>query len=138
MPKGYVTKKVQARRRGEANALAREEITAERTMLEIARMAFTLRSGIFKDGNLKPLEEWTEDEASLLEGLEVIIKNAQAGDGHTDVVHKVQLAKKLGALEILAKHFGLLTDKVQMTVTHRLEDLVAGSLMPDDASAAHD
>jgi hypothetical protein len=26
-------------------------------------------------------------------------------------VHKVRLAKKLGALEILAKHFGLLTER---------------------------
>lgn len=81
-------------------------------MVEIAKIAMANRADIFKDGKLLPLEEWPADCQALLEGAEVIIKNAEAGDGHTDRVHKVQLAKKLGALEILAKHFGLYNEKV--------------------------
>ncbi len=100
--------KQQARER----ALTQLDITAERTMLEIARVALANRTGVFKDGKLLPLAEWPADAQSLLEGFEVIIKNTAAGDGHQDLVHKVQLAKKLGALEILAKHFGLLEEKV--------------------------
>lgn len=80
-------------------------------MREIARVAFVDRRGII----LKPLADWTADEGALLEGFEVIVKNAAAGDGHTDTVHKVHLAKKLGALEMLAKHFKLLVDRVELT-----------------------
>ncbi len=95
-----------------ARALTQLDITAERTMLEIARVALANRTGVFKDGKLLPLAEWPADAQSLLEGFEVIIKNTAAGDGHQDLVHKVQLAKKLGALEILAKHFGLMDERV--------------------------
>lgn len=107
------TAPVKARLRGRARALKHIDITAEKTMLEIGRVAFTDRRGIV----LKPLPQWTADEGALLEGFEVIIKNAAAGDGHTDTVHKVHLAKKLGALEMLAKHFKLVTDQVEHTVS---------------------
>ena len=46
--------------------------------------------------------------------IETIIKNAQAGDGHTDTVLKFRLWSKERALEMLAKHFVLLTEVVQM------------------------
>lgn len=107
--RGQSTAPVLARRAGRAKALHRLEITAERTMLEIGRVAFVDRRGIL----LKPLAEWTSDEGALLEGFEIVVKNAAAGDGHTDTVHKVHLAKKLGALELLAKHFALLTERIE-------------------------
>lgn len=99
-----------------ARALRNEDITAERTMLEIARVAFVDRRGII----LKPLQDWTPEEGALLEGFEVIIKNAAAGDNHVDTVHKVHLAKKLGALELLAKHFKLATDRLEITADSAL------------------
>lgn len=89
-------------------------------MLEIARLAFADRTSLWKDGKLLPIEQWPSDAAALLEGFEVVIKNAAAGDGHTDTVHKVHLAKKLGALELLAKHFGLVTEKVDIGVSEPL------------------
>ena len=112
-PPGH-TAPVKARLRGRARALRQLDITAERTMLEIARVAFAGRATMWKDGQLLPFEQWPADALALLEGFEVVIKNAAAGDGHTDTVHKVHLAKKLGALELLAKHFGLVTDKVEV------------------------
>jgi hypothetical protein len=44
-------------------------------------------------------------------GLDVVIKNAEAGDGHTDRVLKLRTHDKLKALELWAKYRGLLTDK---------------------------
>ncbi len=82
-------------------------------MLEIARLAMADRTAVWRDGKLLPVEDWPADQKALLEGFEVIVKNAAAGDGHTDTVHKVHLAKKHGALEMLAKHFGLLVDKLE-------------------------
>ena len=114
-PKGALSPKTLAKRRGADRALKQVDVTAERTMLEIARVAFAVRSLMWKDGQLLPFDQWPADALALLEGFEVVIKNAAAGDGHTDTVHKVHLAKKLGALELLAKHFGLVMDKVEVS-----------------------
>lgn len=97
-------------------------------MLEIGRLAFTDRRGPWRDGHLKPLDEWTDDEAACLEGLEVVIKNAEAGDGHTDTVHKVRLAKKDAALNLLARHFGLVSDKLKLEGKVTLEQLIVASI----------
>lgn len=131
-PKGRLAPKTIAKLRGQAKALQQAEITAERTMLEIARLAFTDRRGVWSEGGtLKPLSAWTADEAACLEGLEVIIKNAEAGDGHTDRVHKVRLATKTAALDLLAKHFGLVNNKVDVTHRITLEDLIVASNTAD-------
>jgi phage terminase small subunit len=63
-------------------------------------------------GNLKPVPQLTAEQGCSLASLEVIVKNAEAGDGHTDRVHKFKLWDKMKALEALGKHFGLLTEKV--------------------------
>lgn len=67
------------------------------------------------DGNLKPIKSLSAEAASLIAGVEVIIKNAQAGDGHTDLVHKVRLKDASRYVEMAAKHFGMLTDHVKVT-----------------------
>ena len=89
-------------------------------MLEVGRVAFALRSSMWKDGQLLPFDQWPADALALLEGFEVVIKNAAAGDGHTDVVHKVHLAKKMPALVELLKHFGLVSEKVELSVSEPL------------------
>ena len=123
---GTTYRKTRVKRAAQTRALRQADITAERVMLEIARVAMVDRRTLWKDGKLLPMSEWPADAAALLEGFEVIVKNAAAGDGHTDTVHKVQLAKKLGALELLAKHFGLASEKLDVTVTDgRVQRLIS-------------
>jgi hypothetical protein len=119
-PKGRKSEKTLAREAGRAEALREAHITAKRTMLEIGRVAFANRAAMWREGRLLPFEDWPADALALLEGFEVIVKNAAAGDGHTDTVHKVHLAKKLRALELLAKHFGLVQDRVELTAAEPL------------------
>ena len=57
------------------------------------------------------------DEAASIAGLEVIVKNAQAGDGHTDTIHKIKVWDKVRSLEMAAKHFGLLLERVEHTAS---------------------
>ncbi len=90
-----------------ANSLVSIGVERDRVLQEVARVALTDRRGMWRNGQLKPFDEWTPDEAALLEGFEVIVKNARAGDGHQDTVHKVTLAKKLPALELLCNYLGL-------------------------------
>lgn len=101
-------------------------------MLELVRIALTDRRGLWRGNQLKPLDQWTADEAALLEGFEIVIKNAAAGDGHTDTVHKVHLAKKTPALELLCKKLQLLIERHEVKGTLTLEHLIALSRRDDD------
>lgn len=65
-------------------------------------------------GNLRPIHELEDDVAPMIAGMEVIIKNAEAGDGVTDRVHKVKVVDPVKPLEMLAKHFGLLVERVEV------------------------
>jgi phage terminase small subunit len=89
-------------------------VTAERVKARLAALAFSDIRGFYDEaGNLKPLKDLTEDQAAAIAGFEIIKKNAAAGDGVVDTVHKIKIADQLKALEMLAKHFGLLTEKVE-------------------------
>jgi phage terminase small subunit len=65
-------------------------------------------------GNLKPITELTLEQAASIASVEVVKKNLAAGDGQMDTVLKIRLWDKPRALEMLAKHFALLTDVVKV------------------------
>jgi phage terminase small subunit len=112
---------------GKAKQLDRAALTADRVLQELARVAFVNgRDYWTPDGDAKHPNELTVDEGACLAGFEVLIKNAKAGDGVTDTVHKFKLWDKVHALEILAKHFKLLVDRVEVVnVGDRVARLVA-------------
>jgi hypothetical protein len=95
----------------------RAELKAERVLEEIRRVAFCDARQFFDEqGNLKPFSELTAEQGSALAGFEIIKKNAEAGDGQTDTVHKVRLWDKVRALELAARYFGLINDGVHVAV----------------------
>lgn len=98
-------------------ALARsEQLTAERVLEELRRLSFSNVQDIFDEqGNLRPIQTLTREQASCIASLEVIKKNAEAGDGHIDVVHKLKVWDKTRSLEMLAKHFALLIERVELS-----------------------
>lgn len=116
MPKGYKTQKTRAREAAQQAFLASEGLSAARVLEEYARLAFFDTRSFFDDaGNLKPLRDLTPEQGAALAGVEVIIKNAKAGDGATDTVHKIKLWDKTKALDSLAKHFGILKETLEHT-----------------------
>lgn len=117
-------------RKSLAAKVEKAELTADRVLEEIRRLAFSdVRSLFHENGDLKDITELTEDQAACIGGLEVLIKNAKAGDGITDTIHKIKIWDKTKSLELLAKYFKLLTDVVEHKFS--LEDLVAGSREPE-------
>jgi phage terminase small subunit len=101
---------------GKAEKLARNALTADRVLEEYRRIAFAdIRLFFDAKGNLIPITDLTEEQGSQLAGLEVIVKNAKAGDGHTDEVCKFKLWDKTRALEALAKHFGFVRARLEMS-----------------------
>lgn len=113
-PKGAISASTKARLAGEAKALARIEASAERTKLEMATLAYS-NLGDFQnpDGTWKGLHELTREQAACVKSVKIVKRNVEAGDGHTDTVYELQLWDKPKALEMLAKHFGLLIEKME-------------------------
>lgn len=113
---------------GKARQLDTAELSASRVLEELRRLAFAdLRRLFDEHGNLKPINQLTADEAACLAGFEVIKKNAEAGDGVIDTIHKVKVLDKTRSLEMLAKHFALLVERVQIDDEEgRIARLLAG------------
>lgn len=96
---------------GKARQLQSADLSAARVLEELRRVALVdTRSFFDQHGNLKPLHKLTAEQGAALAGVEVIIKNAKAGDGHTDEIHKIKLWDKPRVLEMLAKHFAILRE----------------------------
>lgn len=97
-------------RRGKiANRL---EITAERVLLEYARIGLSdMRRFIAVDGGgvtMKPSSEWTDDDAAAV--AEVTETTSESGGSV-----KFKLHNKIAALDALAKHLGLLVNRHEIT-----------------------
>ncbi|HEY8161721.1 MAG TPA: terminase small subunit [Methylocystis sp.] len=91
----------------------RNNIDADRVLQELARIAFfDIGKAFTPDGALKPLDEMDEDTRRALAGLEVV---SLTSDGeHVGTLKKVKIADKLGALDRLARHLGLLDPKITL------------------------
>lgn len=68
-------------------------------------------------GDVRPLNDLTEEERSCIAGVEVVLKNAEAGDGITDRILKYKLEPRSKYVEMAAKYHSLLVEKVDVSVT---------------------
>ena len=67
------------------------------------------------DCSVTPIKLTTKDERFPIAGYEIILKNAEAGDGHIDKVLKVKLEERAKYVEMAAKYFGLLVERVELS-----------------------
>ncbi len=117
----------------EEKALARagskaDEVLQELHNLGLARLTRTLGP----DGSPLPLDQWPEAEKAALTKLEVreiLADRVMADTGETRTVvigriHKTRMDSKLGALNTLAEHHGLVKPKDGGNVQMRLEELI--------------
>ena len=56
----------------------------------IAPTFYVVADAFDANGNLLPIREMPLELRRAVSGMEVIIKNAAAGDGHTDRIHKIR------------------------------------------------
>ena len=97
-----------------AKQLESADLSATRVLEEIRRLALSdVRQLFDESGNLRPLHTLTVEQAACIAGLEVVIKNAKAGDGITDTVLKLKFIDRGRYVELAAKHQGMLTEKVE-------------------------
>ena len=99
-----------------ARLLRDEALTVESTIEALRRgQQYDIRRLLNAKGHFKPIHELTEEEAWCIAGAEIIIKNAEAGDGHTDRVLKLKFVDRGRYVDLAAKHFGLLIEKLQLS-----------------------
>jgi|ERR1051326_7737793 phage terminase small subunit len=110
----------------DAAVLERLDVTAERVLEEIARVAFFKATDFFDaDGNVLPVTKLTPAAAACIQQLDILLANVDAGDGKRDRIHRIKVADKLRALELLAKRFGLVKEKVEITGLNELVERLA-------------
>lgn len=109
LQKSHVQASIQAAMDARAN---RTEITAERVLQEIARLAFCdPRAFYAEDGSVVPVPELTADAAACIAGFDV--EEVQSGEKPLVRTKKLRLASKVAALELAARHLRLLTDRTE-------------------------
>jgi phage terminase small subunit len=99
-----------AERTGER--LMKLEITAERVLEELARIAFADTRRLYRaNGTPKAIDELDADTAAALAAIDV----HEPGSGR-GLVRRYRMADKLAALTLLGKHLKLFTEKVDASV----------------------
>ena len=89
-------------------------IDPDRALREAAYLAHSDITQLCDDGGrLKPMTEWPAEMKSAASGIETVRRNIDAVHGQTDQVIKVKAWDKLRALEMLFKHMGLLTERLE-------------------------
>ena len=96
-------------------------VTKARLLQELGRIALSRVGAYFdpvtgaakhpRDLDLDP------DAGAALAAFEIVIKNAQAGDDHTDTIYKFKLWDKVRAIELYMKHYGLLIERIAVDDT---------------------
>lgn len=104
-----------------AARVQRTEITQDRVLQELARLAFLdIRKAFKEDGSLKPIQDLDDETAAAIAGIDVVEMAGAAAIGGDGIDHiplqtkKIKLAEKKGALELLMRHMGMLNDKLKL------------------------
>ena len=114
LSKHDISAAIQAGQRAQLEAAG---VSKARLLQELGRVALARVSDYFDPVTkaAKHPSELAPDASAALAGFEVVIKNAEAGDGHTDTIHKFKLWDKVKAIELYMKHYGMLVEKVEVT-----------------------
>lgn len=96
--------------------LDRTQMSAEALKEMLWRAAFPDLSRIYDStGMLRPLHELSKADLAHISGVKLVKKNLETGDGVVDRVLEYKMPDPNKAREILAKHFGLLKDQLEIS-----------------------
>ena len=100
---------------GKAKQLEEADITAKEVLQAMARLARVDVQSFYDDaGNPKPIQAWTPAQSAQVSRVETVTR--ETGDGTTETVVKLGFWSKEKALDMLGKHFGVLTEQINLTV----------------------
>lgn len=122
--------KIQARiemLRAERNK--RLEISADRVLTELAKLAFYDPRNLFDDdGRLKPISDLDPDHAAVIAGIETVHKIVGDDKDGLSVLTKIKLPDKKGALELIGRNMAMWKDvgskENPAEMVHRVERVI--------------
>lgn len=115
----------------QAASIQSGDITGDRVMKELARIAFgDIRNAFDDRGHLRPIHEMSDDEAAVITGIEfettakvrkrpkeidIVTGEEIESEDEVEILQvrtaKIKRSDKIGALNTLAKHFKLVNDE---------------------------
>ena len=115
-----------------AASTAKAQLTVERIDQEIARLAFSDVRKLFDEhGNLVSISELDDDAAASVASVETESRTEGRDEAAREVItKKLKLWDKVSALTLAAKRLKLISDRQDINVTVRLEQLIAESMLP--------
>ncbi len=113
----------------------RTEITADRVLKELGRIAFfDIRKLYNEDGSLKNPSLLDDEAAAVMSGIDVVeMQGGMSVDENGNPAHvpmytkKAKVHDKIAALTNAMKHLGMLVEKREISGRMSLESLVAGN-----------
>jgi len=116
---------------GQAAVAKRNEITVDRVVAAIGKIAFGDPRKMFgPDGRLLPPHEWDDDTAATIDGFEVVTQNA--GEGMVEHVAKVKRTDRARGLDMLMRHLGAYNDKLELTGFDKLGERLERAAKRDE------
>lgn len=115
----------------EAALQARNEWARESILMELKKMiGSNLQSIINEDGSLKPVHDWPDEIASVVQSIEVVEEFEGSGRDRiqTGWNKKVKFWSKEKAIELFGKHIKLFTDQHEINGTMKLEEIIGRSM----------
>ncbi|MCK5666178.1 MAG: terminase small subunit [Thiotrichaceae bacterium] len=105
------------------------EITQERVLLEIARLAFHDPRKVFDaDNNMLSVQDWPDEVAAAISSIKVI--ETKTGDKDTvSQLKEIKFWDKGKQIELAAKKLGMLTDKLKVEVDDNVDRLSENELV---------
>jgi len=98
--------------RAKAERSKRTGVNADRVVRELARVAFSQPGKVIRFDDATVLKDATEDELAAISAVRVKVIPTEDGEG---IEREIRMADKVKALELLGKHLGMFTDKLQIT-----------------------
>ena len=91
----------------------RTEITQDRVLIEVARLAFLdIRKAFDANGNLKEIHDLDDDTAAAISGIEVL--ESVSENGSVTKLKKIRLSDKRASLELAGRHLQMWNDKLAL------------------------
>ena len=102
--------------KGQAERLTRVKRSADEVILALENIGYVDTTAIWNDDrSMKHPMDWPPELRLCVKRFRVIRRNAEAGDGHTDIMWDVEFWPKLEALRLLGLHHGQFAEKHEHT-----------------------
>ncbi len=102
--------------KGREERLTRVKRSADEVVLALENIGYLDTTAIWNaDRSMKHPMDWPPELRLCVKRFRVIRRNAEAGDGHTDIMWDVEFWPKLEALRLLGLHHGQFAEKHEHT-----------------------